>query len=143
MSMVPIFVYGTLLWGEPAHQLLAHAAVRHVPACLPNAQLHSTGPYPIAIQLPPTDLPAPATVYGEVHWLAAGACPALLAHLDQYEGDEYVRARCTVSLCDGSDQGDKPSTVAAWVYLGDPDYAAQFPIIASGDWRKRARDVNG
>jgi gamma-glutamylcyclotransferase (GGCT)/AIG2-like uncharacterized protein YtfP len=136
--MVPIFVYGTLRRDEAAHRLLAHTSIRWAPALLPCARLHSTGAYPIAVQLLPTECDVLDVIHGEVHWLAAAASPAVLTQLDQYEGDEYVRALCTVTLLEPQITQDVPTVVEAWVYLGEPDYAAQFPVIASGDWRKRA-----
>jgi gamma-glutamylcyclotransferase (GGCT)/AIG2-like uncharacterized protein YtfP len=54
-----------------------------------------------------------------------------LAQLDAYEGAEYRRVLRRIALV-------AAPRLDAWVYLGDATYAAQYPIIASGDWRKRA-----
>ncbi len=134
----PIFVYGTLMTGEPAFTFLAAASLRHQPARLPGVVLHSTGDYPIATAAAPAIAAVDPAIWGEVHWLAAAKYSAVFAQLDAYEGAEYRRVLRRIELV-ATGSGEQP--LDAWVYLGDAAYAAQYPIIAGGDWRKRAVHV--
>lgn len=142
MIHYPIFVYGTLMTGERAYTLFAASSSRQLPARLPNALLYTTGGYPIAVdcvQASANDEPA---VWGELHWLQAERYSTLLAELDAYEGDEYRRVLRVVEVSGAlTDVDDAVHQVEAWVYLGDAAYAAQYPAIATGNWRKRATHV--
>ena len=127
---VPLFVYGTLMAGEPAHPMFAAAVERSAPARLPGALLHDLGAYPAAV-------PGEGDVYGEIHWLAEPAFDAILARLDAYEGEEYRRVIRPI-WPDGA-----AAPVDAWVYLADPVAMAVYPIIADGRWPgvRRARSA--
>ncbi len=142
MNPYPIFVYGTLMSGERAHALFAASSNRQLSARLPNALLYSTGRYPIAVDCTRTTSTDGPTIWGELHWLQTERYGPLLAKLDAYEGDEYRRVVRSVALVDTpmANAGDG-QLVDAWVYLGDAAYAAQYPLIASGDWRKRDAHV--
>jgi len=126
---VPLFVYGTLMAGEPAHPMFAAAVERSAPARLPGAVLHDLGAYPAAVA-------GMGDVHGEVHWLDGAAFDAIIARLDAYEGEEYRRVRCPVWL-------DGGAPVDAWVYLADPAVMAVYPVIADGRWPgvRRARSA--
>lgn len=121
-AYLPLFVYGTLMTGQPAFSLLAPSVERSAPACIPGLVLYNIGRYPIAA-------PGPATLIGEVHWLREEGYANLLTQLEQYEGSEYTRQRYAAHL------SDDRSPVDVWVFVGDPAYATQFPTIPSGDWR--------
>lgn len=110
-----LFVYGTLMSSERAFALFAAASLRWVAAHLPNARLYNVDGYPIAV-------PGKGIVSGEVHWLDPAQLPGLLQQLDHYEGDEYVRKLCPVTLATGEQ-------CEAWVYLGDPTATARLPLI--------------
>ncbi len=125
MEAVPLFVYGTLMRHEPAFRYLAAVSQRSARASLPGALLYSTGRYPIAVD-------GAGVVHGEVHWIAPLAVARLLAQLDRYEGDEYVRVQRQVILATGA-------AVTAWVYLGEPADAVAHVPIPSGDWRERSQ----
>ncbi len=117
---VPLFVYGTLMAGEPAHPMFAAAVERSAPARLPGAVLHDLGAYPAAVA-------GMGDVYGEVHWLDGAAFGAVIARLDAYEGEEYRRVRRPVWL-------DGGAPVEAWVYLADSAAMAVYPVITDGRW---------
>lgn len=121
-----LFVYGTLMSGERGFGLFAAASLHWEAAHLSNTRLYVGDGYPIAV-------PGKGTVSGEVHWLDPAQLPDLLEQLDHYEGDEYVRQLYPVTLASGEH-------CEAWVYLGDPLYAARFPLLRSGDWRRRDQD---
>ena len=120
-AAIPLFVYGTLKAGEPAHPMVAAAIVRSTPACLSGAVLHDLGAYPAAVV-------GAGDVYGEVHWLAAAAFDAVIDRLDAYEGEEYRRVRHLVWPDDGG------MAIHAWVYLAEPAAMAFHPVIADGRW---------
>lgn len=126
----PLFVYGTLMQGESADSHLAEHVVRRRPALLPRADLHALGWYPMAV-------PGQGQVLGELLWLSEPHYHALLALLDLYEGDEYVRRLTPVaSREDRTAAGDHAdASIRAWVYWGEPEHARRFPAVPSGDWR--------
>lgn len=127
-SVVTLFVYGTLMSGQVAHDMVAAAVERSAPAELPQADLHHLGAYPMATV-------GDGAVSGEVLWLHPQATAEFFQRLDEYEGAEYLRILCPVRL---QATGE---LVTAWVYLGDADYAGRFPLIRSGDWRERDREL--
>lgn len=121
----PLFVYGTLMSDQRAFHLLAPAVTHSARAALTEADLHVVSWYPLAV-------PGTGTVHGEVHWLDHQTYAAVLARLDEYEGDEYVRLVRPVQLPTGE-------RVEAWVYLGDPASAQTLPRLEHGDWRAHGR----
>lgn len=157
MNNYPIFVYGTLMHDERAFGLLAADSLHYGKAQLPGALLYaSPNGYPIAVASIGARIVTPATVLGELHWLRPATYQQLLNQLDQYEGDEYIRQLCSVELvapmpsAEANAEPMHSSSFAdasackmkAWVYLGDAAYAAQYPRIIDGDWRKRSTYVD-
>lgn len=158
MQSYPIFVYGTLMRGERAHQLLVADSTRWCKALLPAAQLYlSPGGYPLAAEQVGDGAQPIGGVWGEVHWLRPSGYAALLLRLDQYEGDEYMRLLRKVVLPieagkivqSAQTLSTAPTTATAlsstlttWVYLSETNYASQHTLLASGDWRKRAHDAH-
>lgn len=118
--MERIFVYGSLRPGRAAHALLARHVRAVAPAVLPDHALHARGlPYP-------TVRPEPGgRVVGELVDVAGGE--AVLARLDAYEGDGYVRVRVVAATAAGP--------VEAWAYVAAPGVtlgdATREP---SGEW---------
>lgn len=129
---LPFFVYGTLLPGEPNHDLfLLGRTAQERPAVLHRALLYDGPGYPYAIEghgrVHGTLLVAAPGVYGELL--------GLLDHLEEFLGpghprNLYERVVRDVELPpdagDGPDAGEGPEpgdgpepgeTVQAWVYL--------------------------
>ncbi|MEU2403681.1 gamma-glutamylcyclotransferase family protein [Streptomyces rubiginosohelvolus] len=112
---LPFFVYGTLLPGEPNHDLfLRGRTAGERPAVLPRALLYDGPGYPYAIEghgrVHGTLLVAAPGVYGELL--------GLLDHLEEFLGpghprNLYERVVCEVELPGPGDGGP----VRAWVYL--------------------------
>ncbi len=112
---LPFFVYGTLLPGEPNHDLfLRGRTAGERPAVLPRALLYDGPGYPYAIEghgrVHGTLLVAAPGVYGELL--------GLLDHLEEFLGpghprNLYERVVREVEL-PGTGDG---SSVRAWVYL--------------------------
>jgi gamma-glutamylcyclotransferase (GGCT)/AIG2-like uncharacterized protein YtfP len=121
---VHLFLYGTLMTGEPGYEALklAHRLKLVGRDRIPGA-LHDLGDYPGLVA------DGAGIVHGELY---ADPGPRLLAELDEYElydpaspaTSEFVRTRVTTL-----DQG-----VEAWVYAYNGDVAG-MPMITSGDWK--------
>ncbi|WP_097929919.1 gamma-glutamylcyclotransferase [Streptomyces anulatus] len=115
---LPFFVYGTLLPGEPNHDLfLRGRTAGERPAVLPRALLYDGPGYPYAIEghgrVHGTLLVAAPGIYGELL--------GLLDHLEEFLGpghprNLYERVVREVELpAQGAPDGGEP--VRAWVYL--------------------------
>ena len=113
-----LFVYGTLLRGEPAHHLLGDAKLLCALQTEPRYTLVLLDGYPALIDGGNT------AVTGELYALHD---EQLLSELDRYEDvpELYTREQRTF--------GDHQ----AWVYVLRPEHAVGRAVIASGDWRRR------
>ncbi|MEW2311884.1 gamma-glutamylcyclotransferase family protein [Streptomyces sp. NPDC006864] len=112
---LPFFVYGTLLPGEPNHDLfLRGRTAEERPAVLPRALLYDGPGYPYAIEghgrVHGTLLVAAPGVYGELL--------GLLDHLEEFLGPGHPRNlyERVVREVEPQDSGDGGS-VRAWVYF--------------------------
>jgi gamma-glutamylcyclotransferase (GGCT)/AIG2-like uncharacterized protein YtfP len=113
-----LFVYGSLLRGEPAHARLARARFEGEVATAPGFELVDLGEYPGL-------LPGGA---GRVHGEVYAVPDALLPELDLYEDHPDLFVRTEIALADGS---------RAEAYLAAARLAAGRPRIASGAWKSR------
>jgi gamma-glutamylaminecyclotransferase len=114
-----VFVYGTLMRGEPAHALLGDARFLGAARTEPRYALVLLDGYPGLVEGGDT------AVAGELYELADDE--ALLRELDCYEDAPELYAR----------ELRRFGEHEAWVYLLRPEHAAGRPPIASGDWRRR------
>jgi gamma-glutamylaminecyclotransferase len=112
-----LFVYGTLLRGEPNAGWLSGA--RFLGPCSTRAAftLIDLGPYPAMTAA------GDGVVHGELYEIDA----ATLARLDDFEGHPDLYRRTPLLLADGS---------VAQAYLL-ANAAPGTPVIVSGDWRRR------
>lgn len=122
-----LFVYGTLMSGMPAAEMLTGAA-RLVGRGLVRGALYDLGEYP-ALR------PGDGDVWGEVYAVAGVAA---LRRIDAYEGCDpsrprslFRRERVNVRLEDGS-------VIKAWTYFYDRALPPNARRIASGDYRLEA-----
>lgn len=115
-SITRVFVYGTLLRGESAHELMADAVFLESAQTEPRWTLVNVGEYPALVDV------GKSAVHGEIYLVKS----ALLARLDEYEGADFTRR--TISLA-----ASKPALAYVW-NVGRFD---DSQVIASGDWRKR------
>lgn len=113
---VRLFVYGTLLRGERGAQLMAGAEWIGPAVTAPVFTLHRVEWYPALARGGAT------AVQGELYRVPA----AVLAALDDYEGEDY--ARVEVALADGT---------VAEAYVMHAARVVGLEVIASGDWRRR------
>lgn len=118
-SAALLFVYGSLMRGQPAHTRMIGCPWQG-PATLQGLALHDLGPFPMAVA---SDDPA-LRLHGELYAVDA----AQLAALDRYEGAPRLYGRQLRSLADGR---------TVWVYVGRPHQVRHAPLIASGRWSGR------
>ncbi|NNC15185.1 gamma-glutamylcyclotransferase [Corallococcus exiguus] len=116
-----VFVYGTLLEGEPNHRML-HCARLVVPAqTLPHFTLYDCGPFPALASA------GHHTVGGEVYEVDAPT----LAALDRLEGHPHFYQRSPITL-------DGGARVEA--YLFPAARLVGRPTIESGNWRAHLKE---
>ncbi|WP_406251400.1 gamma-glutamylcyclotransferase family protein [Streptomyces cyaneofuscatus] len=141
---LPFFVYGTLLPGEPNHDLFLRGRTSgERAAVLPRALLYDGPGYPYAIdghgRVHGTLLTAAPGVYGELL--------GLLDHLEEYLGpghprNLYERVVREVELPgegpSGTREGQGPPGTRAWVYLAAAAVTRSLrtsgSVIAEGRW---------
>jgi len=129
-----LFVYGTLLRGEPRHHLIADHVIAACPARCEGALVHMGG-YPAAIPHDPA-LPPDVRCWVQGELLLIDNLDSLLPTLDRVEGCAepgepdglYRRVRREIDM--GSVRRE------AWVYLLE-DEVKRGPVIPSGSWRVR------
>jgi gamma-glutamylaminecyclotransferase len=114
-----VFVYGTLLRGEPNHRMMRGARFVRPARTAPSFTLVDLGYYPALRAGGVT------RVVGEVYEVS----PALLEALDRFESVPRLYERPAIQLEDGG---------AAYFYVQRTD-ARPGPAIRSGEWRGRRR----
>ncbi|OKJ23850.1 hypothetical protein AMK21_02510 [Streptomyces sp. CB00316] len=132
---LPFFVYGTLLPGEPNHDLfLSGRTSGERAAVLPRALLYDGPGYPYAIdghgRVHGTLLTAAPGVYGELL--------GLLDHLEEYLGPGHPRNLYERVVREVELPGEEPWATRAWVYLAAAavtrSLRASGSVIAEGRW---------
>lgn len=118
-----VFVYGTLLAGEPNHHVLAGAKLVGEGRTEPAFELRDLGAYPGLVR------GGMHVVVGEIYEVDAPT----LAALDRLEGHPSFYRRTRIILADGE---------RAWTYLLTPEQVEGHPVIASGSWRTRRKDAS-
>jgi gamma-glutamylcyclotransferase (GGCT)/AIG2-like uncharacterized protein YtfP len=110
-----VFVYGTLLAGEPNHHVLGEAEFLGPARTAPAFELYTFGPYPGLVAGGHT------RVVGEVY----AVDDETLARLDWLEGYPGFYDRQEIALEGGT----------AIAYTVRPDQVWGLPRVADGDWR--------
>jgi gamma-glutamylcyclotransferase (GGCT)/AIG2-like uncharacterized protein YtfP len=121
---VNVFVYGTLLSGEPNHRRLRGARLVAAARTEPRYTLVSLGPYPALIEGGAT------SVTGEVY----DVDDELLGALDRFEGVPTLYRRVVVHLLGGS-------VAQGYVLAGESGRKCR--LIPGGDWREYRRGSTG
>ena len=116
-----VFVYGTLMTGEPNHRLLAHAQRVGHASTQPAYHLVDLGAFPALVPGGQT------AVAGEVYSVDSPT----LAALDRLEGHPRFYRRTPITLA-----GDRQ----ALAYLQAPEQTQGCPHITSGDWRRHSKE---
>jgi gamma-glutamylcyclotransferase (GGCT)/AIG2-like uncharacterized protein YtfP len=117
---VEVFVYGSLLRGEPNHHVLREAARIGTARTAPAYRLVDLGPHPGMVA------PGTTAIVGEVYRVPE----AVLAALDALEDHPDVYVRTRIPLDDGRE---------VLTYLLRPHLAAGQPAVPGGDWRAHRR----
>ena len=116
-----VFVYGTLLSGEPNHSVLADAELVGEASTEAVFDLVSLGAFPAMV-------PGGRTaVAGEVYAISTRT----LTDLDRLEGHPHFYRRRRIRLRSGEE---------VLAYVLDPDQARGRPAIASGNWRHERKE---
>jgi gamma-glutamylcyclotransferase (GGCT)/AIG2-like uncharacterized protein YtfP len=115
-----LFVYGTMLPGEPSHGLLEGAHCLGPAMTPPVFDLVDLGPYPALVAAGTT------VVVGELYEVPLH----MLAAIDVYEEHPVLFKRKTIGLSDDRQ---------AQAYLLEADQVLGRRRIRSGDWRARFR----
>ena len=116
-----VFVYGTLLAGEPNHRLLVGARLVAAARTKPAFELRDLGAFP-------------GLVPGGAHAVAGKVYEVdepTLAALDRLEGHPRFYRRSRIALEGGA-------TVET--YLLAPEQVEGLPVIDSGSWRARSKE---
>lgn len=111
-----LFVYGSLLSGEPNHGLLSRARFLMEAETEAGFELRDLGEYPGLVQ------GGSQAVIGEVYEVDA----ELLALLDEFEDHPTFYCRTNIVLAGG---------VAAETYLLRAEQVQDCPRVESGNWR--------
>jgi len=112
---VLLFVYGTLLRGEPNHPQLSNAVFVRSARTEPRYELVNLGGYPALLEDGTT------AVSGEVY----DVDPELLARLDEFEEVPELYERKSIRLIEG----------AVDAYVMSRNRAVGAPTIGDGVWR--------
>ena len=123
----PLFVYGTLLQGQPNHHLLSGRIDRISPGWIEGAELYSLGSYPMLVE-------GHGRVVGELVYLpdATEAYFAILDLLDRLEGvddEDGLYRRVLMQVCTASGE-----QTPAWVYAGHRESVLGRKQVEGGDW---------
>jgi gamma-glutamylaminecyclotransferase len=118
-----VFVYGSLLSGEPNHRLLARAPLVAETVTEPRFALHDLGAFP-------------GMAHGGAHAIAGEVYDVdgdTLAALDRLEGVPRFYQRAAISLADGT---------TAETYLLTRAQVEGRPVIATGSWRAHRKETS-
>jgi gamma-glutamylcyclotransferase (GGCT)/AIG2-like uncharacterized protein YtfP len=111
-----LFVYGTLMRGQPAHRLMRGARLLGRVTTPPDFTLYDLGPYPAAVR----------RGHGRVHGELYAVPTTLLRRLDAYEHCPREYQRAIIPTAQGP----------AWIYLY-PTRPRRGHRLWHGNWRRR------
>ena len=118
-----IFVYGSLLSGQPNHRVLARAALVAEAVTEPRFALHDLGAFPGMVA------GGEHAIAGEVYTVDGDT----LAALDRLEGVPRFYQRAPIALADGT---------TAETYLLTRAQVEGRPVIATGSWRAHRKETS-
>ena len=116
-----VFVYGSLLRGEPNHPVIARGVLVGAASTVPCYQLHDLGAFPGMIA------DGAHAVAGEVYEVDR----ATLAELDRLEGHPRFYRRTPIALADGT---------LAETYLLTRAQVEGRPVVPTGNWRAHRKE---
>lgn len=149
-AYLPIFVYGTLMYGHDNYErLLAKAKPKVVGATLADHVLlvpHKKAHFPYMVTARAVDKATKNfdndsgyVVKGELMYLPKDKFDHLLGELDWLEGhpDHYRRQKVVATVRVPTKMGVVIEQREAWTYVLPDEYVPQFffnPVIESGSW---------
>lgn len=127
MNSYPLFVYGTLLRGQPNHYLLNGRTDCILPGWIEGVELYSMGTFPVLVE-------GHDRVFGEAVFLSSDpdAYVATMASLDRLEGVDVPKGLYRRELRPVRSRSGEE--FLAWVYVGRRASVRDRPRIEAGDW---------
>lgn len=129
MHILPFFVYGTLLPGQPNYTIWKNSVVSLQPAFFGKGKLFDLGAYPMLVES------GKKSVKGALVTVNSSDYKRVVRELDTLEAFDPARPeRCFFRRL------IRPVFLAgdiqrqAWVYLGLPKFVTGAKLIESGDW---------
>lgn len=128
---LPIFVYGTLMIGQPNDYMWQDCVQSIESASINDCRLYDFGYYPVMIRK------EGGRVVGQLVRLEKECYSQIIQNLDFLEGFDYKhpdksnfqRLRVQVST-------HKGERIEAWTYVGVGRHVQNLPLIEDGDWVK-------
>ena len=130
-EILPFFVYGTLLPGQPNDFYWKSDVLRTEPAVYLGANMFAFPHFPMITETGDQS----KQIKGELIWVDESRYIDVLQQIDFLEGFDpsakeksiYQRLKRDVVF----EQGKKEE---AWIYIGSADFVSGLPQISSGDW---------
>lgn len=132
---LPLFVYGTFRHGQQNYARLRGHTIREEPAYVVGMSLYSLQAYPVAV-------PGERTLIGELFTLNPTVYQQLLPQLDELERSHPACLNCMFRRVVCRAQVPSRRSVAAWIYLGNPDTIDEHCLlIPHGDWVRHCGEL--
>lgn len=132
-ELLPFFVYGTLLPGQPNFHLWGDAITHTQSATLRGGHLYDLGNFPILVE------GGEGLVHGQTVGVQAEQYGAVLAQLDALEGFDHSRPHGAIYQRVAR-YAYRPNgqPVRAWVYIGRPQLVLGLTPLTPGDWTRHS-----
>lgn len=133
MKVLPFFIYGTLIPGQPNDHYVRDVITHQEAAVFPNGLLYAFPTFPMLIEPDDDNGMAVSGLLIEIDVAQYTAVVEQLDQLEEYnpadpENSPYTREIRVVQTSAGR-------TVQVWTYIGQKRFLPQPPqLIASGDW---------
>lgn len=128
-QLLPFFVYGTLLPGQPNAHLWGSAVAQMRPALFPDGRLYDMGNFPMLIAGNGRPIP------GMLVELQPQMYDPLIRRLDELEKYNPTQPQHSIYCREPHAIQTAPNQHAtAWVYVGRDVYIAGKPEILQADW---------
>ncbi|GAB4149692.1 MAG: hypothetical protein Fur0021_11060 [Candidatus Promineifilaceae bacterium] len=128
-QLLPFFVYGTLLPGQPNAHLWGNAVAQMRPALFPSGRLYDMGNFPMLIAGNGRPIP------GMLVEVKPQMYDPLIRRLDELEKYNPMQPQHSIYCREPHAIQAAPNQhTTAWVYVGRDIYVAGKPEILQADW---------